>query len=267
MPAASSVPKGNIIRAAQIESRPKSVRYQGVPAAAKMSSGSSGSVRSRWRRSSIEVCTVDSRRGSCALTLIRDQSTLPEPGSASKLEAVTRRTSTTTVTVAARPWATSRVKLTSAGESPWPGSTRVGAGSKQIVVSCRSSAQDRPPPSGDRHAVIGTPPASPDLTAPMSAPSPARCRTRSARMGRSARETTWILSRNPPLTISRCRCTSTVGSAPPFPRWRAEPQNSDRAPTLADAMKVEGSSPSRALNMLRTRRSSTKNPCAPSGSI
>ena len=51
VPAASSVPKGSIIRAAQSESRPNSVRYQGVPAAAKTSVRSSGSVRSRCCRS------------------------------------------------------------------------------------------------------------------------------------------------------------------------------------------------------------------------
>ncbi len=39
VPPASSVPSGSAIRAAQIESRPKSVRYQGDPAARKSSSG------------------------------------------------------------------------------------------------------------------------------------------------------------------------------------------------------------------------------------
>ena len=83
VPRASSVPNGRDIRAAQIESRPKRVRYHGEPAAAKTSVGSSGSVSSRCRRSTSDRCTVAASRESCEVTRTASQCTRSAPGPAS----------------------------------------------------------------------------------------------------------------------------------------------------------------------------------------
>ena len=66
MPAARSVPKGSVSRAAQRESRPKSVRYHGVPAAAKASVGESGSASTSSARSANACSTTRSSRRSVA---------------------------------------------------------------------------------------------------------------------------------------------------------------------------------------------------------
>ena len=91
------------------ESRPKSVRYQGVPAAANTSRGSAGSLSSRLRRSAIDASTSLPSRGSLASTWrLSGQSTASEPVSAGKWLSRRRSVCTSTSTSLSEPGAIER---------------------------------------------------------------------------------------------------------------------------------------------------------------
>ena len=74
VPSATPVPSGNIIRAAQMLSRPNSVRNHGTPAAMNTPSGVDSSVRRNDARSSSAWSTRRPSRGSAASMLGRTQS-------------------------------------------------------------------------------------------------------------------------------------------------------------------------------------------------
>src|SRR6478735_8091427 len=206
VPSARSVPKGSSRRAVQRESRPKSVRYQGVPAAAKTCSGDAGSRRTRWRRSSRPRSTVRASRWSWAVTRTSSQASASEPGSASKAEACSRSVVMRRQAEVVRPGSTTRV-VSSATEPSSPGRTATvapgGSSSRATVVRCQSSVRTRP--SAVAVAAVAGPLRWPDFTAPMSRPSPAMTRRRGACTVCAAREV---------------MATCSVRGRVPGPSWR-----------------------------------------------
>ena len=259
VPRARSVPNGRVIRAAQIESRPNRVRYQGEPAAAKTSVGSRGSLSSRCRRSVSECRTVRTRceSGESTRTSVHGTSAAPAAASNGVVDARVVLRSRCSRTV---PPGGSTTGQRATRPRPSGSSSRPAPGAP-TCVECRSSPQVAcsAPTSVTGSGAVG---ADPDLTSCSSAPSPRAVRMTSQRTVSPAREVTATCSAIPDPLRVRVRRTSTVGSGPGSPTLRARRRHCVVAPSLAATTPTGGTPSTVRTRWLSTRRSSTYIPVA-----
>jgi len=242
VPAASRVPRGRAIRAAESDSAGAGPQRQGAPAARYMSAGCPGSRSSRAWRSSTLVRRSAATRGSSPAAAVGARGLVAARPTARRGAAPSRRTRNSTLTLP--PGGSSNSQRSSPAEA----SASVGGGSAETDDAPVGQDQRRP----ESWTLAGSSgPALPAAMAPSAARSVPSATSRGRRRGRAAALRRVI--RSVP-SAWRTRSTTMSGSGPACGDTRSVPTKRARPAPVIRVSTASGSRPATQTWQRESRR-------------